>query len=59
MDEMETSFLKTQQLQPFFLLRYIDDILMSSEFHPNLKFTYETSQNSVNFLDLKRRKLKR
>ena len=26
MDEMETSFLKTQQLQPFIWLRYIDDI---------------------------------
>ena len=23
-----------------------------NEFHPNLKFTYETTQNSVKFLDL-------
>ena len=66
-DEMETSFLKIQQLQPFIWLRYIDDIFFIwthgeeqlnlflkdySEFHPNLKFTYETSQNSVDFLDL-------
>ena len=67
MDEMETSFLKTQQLQPFILLRYIDDIFFIwthgeeqlnlflkdlNEFHPNLKFTYETSQDSVDILDL-------
>ena len=67
MDEMEASFLKTQQLQPFLWLRYIDDIFFIwthgeeqlklflknlNEFHPNLKFTYETSQNSANFLDI-------
>ena len=23
-----------------------------NEFHPNMKFTYETSQNDVDFLDL-------
>ena len=53
MDEMETNFLKTQQLQPF---RFIDDIFFMwthgkeqlnlflkdlNEFHPNLKFTYK------------------
>ena len=58
MDEIETSFLKTQQLQQFIWLRYVDDthfILTHgeeqlnlfpkdlNEFHPNLKFTYETS----------------
>ena len=57
----------TQQLQPFIWLRYIDDIFFIwahdeeqlnlflkdlNEFHPNFKFTYETSQNRVNFLDL-------
>ena len=67
MDEMETSFLKTQQLQLFIWLRYIDDIFFIwthgeeqldlflkdlNEFHPNLKFTYQTSQNTVDFLDL-------
>ena len=67
MDEMEASFPKTQQLQPFIWLKYINDIFFIwthgeeqlnlflkdlNEFHPNLKFTYETSQNSVDFLDL-------
>ena len=67
MDETETSFLKTQQLQPFIWLRYIDNIFFTwthgveqlnlflkdiNDFYPNLKFTYETSQNSVDFLDL-------
>ena len=66
-NEMETSFFRTQQLQPFIWLRYIDDIFFLwthgeeqldlflkdlNEFHPNLKFTYQTSQNSVDFLDL-------
>ena len=52
-DEMETSFLKTQQLQPLIWLRYINDIFFIwihgkeqlnlflkdlNEFHPNLKF---------------------
>ena len=64
---METSFLKTQQLEPFIWLTYIDDIFFIwthgeeqlklfhidlNESHPNLKSTYETSPNSVNFLDL-------
>ena len=64
MDEMEISFLKTQQLQPFICLRYTDDILFTwtqgeeqlnlflkdlYEFHPNLKFTYQMSQNSFDF----------
>ena len=63
MDKIETSFLKTQQFQPFIWLRHIDDIFIIwthgeeqlklflkdlNEFDPNLKFTYETSQNSVN-----------
>ena len=66
MDETETSFIKIQQFQPFIWLRYIDDIFYMgtcgeqlklflndlNEFHPNLKFMYETSQNSINFLDL-------
>ena len=63
-DEVGTSFLKTQQLQPFIWLRYTDDISFIwtrskeqpnlflkdlNEFYPNLKLTYETSQNSVDF----------
>ena len=66
-DEIETSFLKTQEFQPVNWLRHIDDIFFIrthgeeqlklflkylNEFHPNLKFMYEASQNSVNFLDL-------
>ena len=58
MDEMETSFLKTQYIDDIFFiwtngekqlnlfLRYLN------EFYPNLKFTYKTSQNSVSFLDI-------
>ena len=67
MDEIETSFLKTQKLKPFIWLRYTDDIFFIwahgeeqlnlflkdlNEFSPDLKFTYKTSQNSINFLDL-------
>ena len=53
-------------MQSFIWLRYIDDIFYMgtygeqlklflndlNEFHPNLKFMYETPQNSVNVLDL-------
>ena len=54
-------------LQPFLWLRYINDIFFiwthgtqkldsflnePNKFHPNLSFTYETSKERVNFLDL-------
>ena len=67
MDEVEMEFLKSQELQPFLWLRYIDDIFFIwthgtqeldsflnelKKFHPNLNFTYETSEERVNFLDL-------
>ena len=67
MDEVETEFLKSQELQPFLWLRYIYDIFFIwahgtqelnfflnelNKFHPNLRFTYETSKERVNFLDL-------
>ena len=67
MDKTETDFLKTQDLQPFIWLRYIDDIFFiwthgeaelkrfmekQNQFLPNLKFTYESSQKKVAFLDL-------
>ena len=60
-------YLKTKQLQLFIWFRYIDGILFIwthseeqlklflkdlNDFHPILKFTYETSQNNVNFSDL-------
>ena len=67
MDEVEAEFLKSQELQPFLWLHYIDDIFFVwthgtqeldsflngfNKFHPNLSFTYETSKKRVNFLDL-------
>ena len=67
MDEVETEFLKSQELQPFLWLRYIDGIFFIlthgtqdldsflnelDKFHPNLSFTYETSKERVNVLDL-------
>ena len=60
MDEVETEFLKSQELQPFLWLRYIDDIFFiwtpgtqeldsfpnePNKLHPNLK-------ERINFLDL-------
>ena len=67
MDEVETEFLKSQELQPFLWLRYIDNKFFVwthgeekltqflnelNSFHSNLKFAYETSSCTVNFLDL-------
>ena len=67
MDKTETDFLKTQELQPFVWLRYIDDVFFIwthgeaelkkfmegfNNFLPNLKFTYESSKKIVAFLDL-------
>ena len=67
MDEVETEFPKFQELQPFLWLRYIDDIFLIwthgaekltqcinelNNFHANLKFIYETSSCTVDFLDL-------
>ena len=58
MDEVETEFLKNQELQPFLWLCYIDDIFLTwshgeemlnqflnnlNNFHSNLKFTNEIS----------------
>ena len=67
MDAVKTEFLMSQYLQPFIWLRYIDDILFIrthgeenfiqflnelNNFHLNLSFSYETSKNNVNFIDL-------
>ena len=64
MDEVETEFLKSEELQPLLWLRYIDDIFFIwthgqekitqflDEVFSYLKFTYETSSCTVNFLDL-------
>ena len=68
MNKIETAFLETQQLQPLVWFRYIDDIFFIwthgeqelqtflrslNEFHTDIKFTYESSKESIAFLDLK------
>ena len=59
-------FLNRQHTQPLLLARYIDDIFMVwtdttdklnsfrdlNGFHPNLRFTHQQSQHSIDFLDL-------
>ena len=67
MDEIETNFLQTQEVQPLLWFRYIDDIFFiwthgpnklvsfmteSNNYHPNIKFTYESNEESITFLDL-------
>ena len=67
MDEVETEFLKSQELQPFLWLRYIGDIFFIwihgekklsqflnelNNFYSNLKFTYGTFSCTINFLYL-------
>ena len=66
MDELERAFLQTQEHQPFLWLRYIDDIFFIwthgekrlqaflekfNKFHPNIKFSHESSKQSIWFLD--------
>ena len=68
MDKIEKDFLQTQKYQPLVWLRYIDDIFFIwnhgeenlkvfmnhfNNFHPNIKFTYDSSKESVIFLDLR------
>ena len=63
MDKIGTAFLETQELQPLAWFRYIDDIIFFllsknflrslNEFHTEIKFTYESSNESSAFLDLK------
>ena len=67
MDEIETEFLKSQQFQPFLWLRFIHDTFFVwthgeekltqflnqlNNFHSNLKFIFEISSCTFNFLDL-------
>ena len=67
MDRVEQDFLETQELQPLLGLRYIGDIFFIwthgkeelkkfmkrfNNFTPNLRFTYESSEKSILFLDL-------
>ena len=67
MDEIETKFLQTQEFQPLVWVRYIDNVffiwthgpdkLVSfmtefNNYHPNIKFTYESNKENITFLDL-------
>ena len=67
MDKVETEFLKKESVKPWLWFRYIDDIFFIwtgnegklaefmarlDMFHPNLKFRWESSRSSVNFLDV-------
>ena len=66
-DKLELSFLQTQDPQPFLRLRYIDHVFFIwthgekrlqnffeklNKFHPNIKFTHESSKENILFLDL-------
>ena len=68
MDEVETEFLKAQERTPLIWFRYIDDIFFIwthgkehletflqelNNFNPDLKFTYESNEKEIPFLDLK------
>ena len=67
MDRVKQDFLETQELQPMLWLRFIDDIFFIwthgkeelkksmekfNNFTPNLRFTYESSEKSISFLNL-------
>ena len=68
MDKMEGEFLEKQEHKPFTWLRYIHGISFIrtygehklktflenlNQFHPNIKFTHESSTESIPFLDLR------
>ena len=67
MDKIENNFLKTQQNTPLVWYRFIDDVFFIwthgeqklksfleslNTFHPNIKFTHESSKECISFLDL-------
>ena len=67
MDRVEQDFLETQELQPFLWLRSVDKIFCIwthgkeelkkftekfNNFTPNLRFTCESSEKSISFLDV-------
>ena len=67
MDEIETKFLETQEFQPLVWFRYIGDVFVIwihgpdklvsfmtelNNYHPNIKFTYESNKENITFLDL-------
>ena len=64
---MESKFFQTQKFQPLVWIRYTDDSFFSwthganslkqfmtefDKFNPNINFTYEFIEESINFLDL-------
>ena len=68
MDGVETEFLKTQERTPLVWFRYIDEIFFIwthgkghletflqelNNVNPDLKFTYESNEKEIPFLDLK------
>ena len=68
MGKVETEFLETQRDKPFWWVSSIDNIFCIwansqeklkvfledlNKFHPNLKFTSDSSEENVAFLDLK------
>ena len=68
MDEVETEFLKTQERTTLVWFRYINEIFFIwthgkghletflqelNNFNPDLKFTYESNEKEIPFLDLK------
>ena len=59
MDEVETSFLETQEMKPLVWFLYTDDVFFIffleelDRCNSYLKFTYESSKTSISFLDLK------
>ena len=70
MDRVETEFLKNEPIKPWVWLWYIDDIFFVwtageeylerfleplNTFHPNLKFTHESSKTSVKHCCVKTR----
>ena len=64
MDELERTFLQTQDRQPFLWFRHIDDIsfiwtcgekklqTFLEKLTLNIKFTHESSKENISFLDL-------
>ena len=67
MNEIETKHLQTQQFQSLVWLKYIDNVffiwshgpdkLVSfvtefNDYHPNIKFTYESNKENITFHDL-------
>ena len=67
MDYIERELLKNEQIQPWIQFRYIDDISFiwtasdkeineflnrRNSFHRNLRFTYESCREILNFLDV-------